>query len=230
MPRCGRSNWARSIAWRRPRFEDRAGFDRLAEIVSHGGDGTVCGRSPTRRRHPRRSSSRRTRACWPCGASTGVAWKPCYRSCRIFRRIVRQTLITPSTCRPRSRPRSRNGCNRSCAATVTEATDGAPRLMHWAGLSCTRRSDAIWKWQARLPAQWRCKLIKTAPVNGHRPSVDVLFQSVAAVARNRSVGVILTGMGKDGAQGLLAMREARSTHHRTGRAQLGRLWNAEGCI
>jgi two-component system chemotaxis response regulator CheB len=51
-------------------------------------------------------------------------------------------------------------------------------------------------------------LIKTGPVNGHRPSVDVLFHSVAAVARHRSVGVILTGMGKDGAQGLLAMREA----------------------
>lgn len=45
-------------------------------------------------------------------------------------------------------------------------------------------------------------------VNGHRPSVDVLFQSVAEVAGNKAVGIILTGMGGDGAKGLLAMRTA----------------------
>ena len=45
-------------------------------------------------------------------------------------------------------------------------------------------------------------------VNGHRPSVDVLFQSVASVAGKNAVGIILTGMGGDGAQGLLAMRNA----------------------
>jgi len=44
-------------------------------------------------------------------------------------------------------------------------------------------------------------------VNGHRPSVDVLFHSVAQCAGRQAVGVILTGMGHDGAAGLLAMRE-----------------------
>lgn len=52
-------------------------------------------------------------------------------------------------------------------------------------------------------------VIRQGPkVNGHCPSVDVLFQSVAEVAGNRAVGIILTGMGGDGAKGLLAMRKA----------------------
>ena len=51
--------------------------------------------------------------------------------------------------------------------------------------------------------------IKPGPkVSGHCPSVDVLFESVAKSARNRSVGIILTGMGADGAKGLLEMRKA----------------------
>lgn len=45
-------------------------------------------------------------------------------------------------------------------------------------------------------------------VNGHRPSVEVLFESVAKAAGNDAVGIILTGMGGDGARGLLKMREA----------------------
>jgi len=51
--------------------------------------------------------------------------------------------------------------------------------------------------------------IKAGPkVNGHCPSVDVLFESVAKAARSDAVGIILTGMGGDGAKGLLAMRKA----------------------
>jgi len=45
-------------------------------------------------------------------------------------------------------------------------------------------------------------------VNGHCPSVDVLFDSVAKEAKNNAIGIILTGMGNDGAKGLLAMRHA----------------------
>lgn len=47
-----------------------------------------------------------------------------------------------------------------------------------------------------------------AKVSGHRPSVDVLFDSVAANVRSRAIGIILTGMGADGAAGLLRMKKA----------------------
>jgi two-component system, chemotaxis family, protein-glutamate methylesterase/glutaminase len=52
----------------------------------------------------------------------------------------------------------------------------------------------------------RCKLTPSDPVSGHRPSVDVMFKSVAANAGARAIGAILTGMGRDGATGLGAMR------------------------
>lgn len=52
-------------------------------------------------------------------------------------------------------------------------------------------------------------VLKNAPkVNGHCPSVDVLFDSVAKVAGKKAIGIILTGMGGDGAKGLLEMRKA----------------------
>ncbi|MCT8002942.1 chemotaxis response regulator protein-glutamate methylesterase [Sphingomonas sanguinis] len=54
--------------------------------------------------------------------------------------------------------------------------------------------------------QYRARLIPDDPTSGHRPSVDRLFQSVAKVAGAHAVGAILTGMGRDGAEGLLAMR------------------------
>lgn len=55
---------------------------------------------------------------------------------------------------------------------------------------------------------WVTELNRSEPVNRHRPAVDVLFHSVAKEAGKQAVGVILTGMGKDGAQGMLAMRQA----------------------
>jgi two-component system chemotaxis response regulator CheB len=52
------------------------------------------------------------------------------------------------------------------------------------------------------------ELLDAPPVSRHRPSVDVLFRSVAEVAGNAAVGVLLTGMGADGADGLLEMKVA----------------------
>jgi two-component system, chemotaxis family, protein-glutamate methylesterase/glutaminase len=66
-----------------------------------------------------------------------------------------------------------------------------------------------------------CRLSDSPPVSGHRPSVDVLFRSAAHVAGKSVVGVILTGMGKDGAEGMLELRQA-------GGITLGQ--NEESCL
>ena len=60
----------------------------------------------------------------------------------------------------------------------------------------------------RVGGHFVTELSQSEPVNRHRPSVDVLFRSVAEHAKGRAIGVILTGMGKDGAQGMLEMRKA----------------------
>ena len=60
----------------------------------------------------------------------------------------------------------------------------------------------------RSGANYMTKIDQGEPVNRHRPSVDVLFRSAAQYAGKNAVGVILTGMGKDGAAGMLEMKTA----------------------
>lgn len=57
-------------------------------------------------------------------------------------------------------------------------------------------------------ARYVCRLHQKEPVNRHRPSVDVLFDSVAENVGQNAIGVILTGMGKDGAKGMKRMKDA----------------------
>ena len=70
------------------------------------------------------------------------------------------------------------------------------------------------------------ELLSTPPVNRHRPSVDVLFDSAAEVVGRNAIGVILTGMGKDGANGLLRMRRAGARTFGQDEASCVRLWHA----
>ncbi len=60
----------------------------------------------------------------------------------------------------------------------------------------------------RVSGGYQVEIRPGPKVNGHCPSVDVLFDSVAKMAGKKAVGIILTGMGGDGAKGLLAMRQA----------------------
>jgi two-component system chemotaxis response regulator CheB len=65
---------------------------------------------------------------------------------------------------------------------------------------------------ARSGANYVTRIDQADPVNRHRPSVDVLFRSAATAAGKNAVGVILTGMGKDGASGMLEMKAAGATN------------------
>lgn len=91
-----------------------------------------------------------------------------------------------------------------CQISVKEAEDGE-RVMP--GHAYIAPGD-IHMELARSGANYHIKLNDAPPMNRHRPSVDVLFHSVARTAGSNAVGVILTGMGNDGAAGLLAMRKA----------------------
>ncbi len=93
--------------------------------------------------------------------------------------------------------------NRLCHMKVKEAQSG----------------DAIERGQVLIaPGDYQMKVVRIGnrysvncysgeKVSGHRPSVDVLFQSVADTAGPSSVGIIMTGMGRDGADGLLSMKK-----------------------
>ncbi len=94
--------------------------------------------------------------------------------------------------------------DRRCRPNVSEALDGAPLLPGHVYLA---PGGATHLAISQTPPH-RCKLLAGEPVNGHRPSVDVLLKSVAKAVSAKAVGVILTGMGRDGAEGLLAMRRA----------------------
>jgi two-component system chemotaxis response regulator CheB len=94
--------------------------------------------------------------------------------------------------------------NSVCDAEVLEASDGdrvlpGRILIAPGGLHMAVERDG---------AQYRVRISDGPRVNRHKPSVDVLFQSVAHNAGRNALGVIMTGMGDDGARGLLQMREA----------------------
>ncbi len=73
----------------------------------------------------------------------------------------------------------------------------------------------------RSSGQLKCRLAQDELTSGHRPSVDVLFDSVAQTVGGLAVGAILTGMGRDGAHGLKRMRDAGA--HTVGQSQASAL-------
>jgi len=94
--------------------------------------------------------------------------------------------------------------NAASALTVTEAVHGEAALAGHAYIAPGHSHLLLVKEGGAL----RLALSDGPPVNRHRPSVDVLFHSAAESVGAHALGVILTGMGKDGAAGMLAMRKA----------------------
>lgn len=94
--------------------------------------------------------------------------------------------------------------NNQCRVTVKEAENGD---LVERGKVLIAPGDKHMR-LTRTGGVYRVEVKEGEKVSGHCPSVDVLFQSVAKAAASNAVGVILTGMGSDGARGLLAMRRA----------------------
>lgn len=92
-----------------------------------------------------------------------------------------------------------------CAVTVSEAVHGERVLPGHVYLA---PGGEMHLKLARSGANYVIELEAGPPVNRHRPSVDVLFESAATTAGKNAIGVILTGMGKDGANGLLSLKRA----------------------
>ena len=95
--------------------------------------------------------------------------------------------------------------NKLCKMEVKEAVDGdvisRGKILIAPGGS--RHMKVV-----KLGGHYTVNLFSAEKVNGHCPSVDVLFRSVAQTVKSDAVGIILTGMGQDGAYGLLEMRKA----------------------
>jgi two-component system, chemotaxis family, protein-glutamate methylesterase/glutaminase len=97
-----------------------------------------------------------------------------------------------------------NRLNEICRITVKEAEDGDSVIRGRALIAPGNHHMLLKRSGARYYVE-----IKDGPlVNRHRPSVDVLFRSTARYAGKNAIGIIMTGMGDDGAKGLLEMKEA----------------------
>ncbi len=95
--------------------------------------------------------------------------------------------------------------NRLCKMEVKEAVNGD--VIRRGLVLIAPGGDCHMK-VVRLGGHYTVRIFPAEKVNGHRPSVDVLFKSVAQMAKSNAVGIILTGMGQDGAYGLLDMHNA----------------------
>ncbi len=94
--------------------------------------------------------------------------------------------------------------DKASAMSVTQAEDNMPILPgHVYVAPGSHHLEVV-----RSGARWLTRLLDTPPVNRHRPAVDVMFDSVIEACGSNALGVLLTGMGADGAAGLLRMRQS----------------------
>jgi two-component system chemotaxis response regulator CheB len=134
------------------------------------------------------------------GASTGGV-EALHKVLSAFPATCPPTLIVQHM-RPLFMAKFVDGLNRICGAEVREAWDGAP--LKTGRIYVAPGGERHLTMTAAIKPQ--CRLIAAEPRSGHRPSIDVLFTSAAHFGQ-KVVAALLTGMGRDGADGLLSIRQ-----------------------
>ena len=152
----------------------------------------------------RRALALSRRAASSPSASRPAARTRCNTCSRRFQRTFHAAFSSCSTCRRALRKCSRKRLDECCALDVRKRN---PATCSSAGrvLICPGNRHMMVR---RMPRGDMAVLSDGAPVNGHRPSVDVLFHSVAQEFSLAAVGVLMTGMGEDGAEGLGVIKAA----------------------
>ncbi len=136
------------------------------------------------------------------GASTGGT-EAIYEVVRQFRRDIPGVVIVQHM-PPGFTKMYADRLNNQCEVAVKEAQTGDRVLPGQVLIAPGDKQMHL----VKVGNEFQVECKGTERVNGHCPSVDVLFHSVAKLAGKKAIGVILTGMGADGAKGLLAMRNA----------------------
>ena len=181
--------------------EGLTGFEELAELVKSAAN------SGNNRRGQKRSLSRAQKDYRPgnrivaIGASTGGV-EALTTVLSGFPENCPPTVIVQHM-PPNFTKSFSERLNSLCNPVVSEAQDGDVLKQGHVYLAPGGDTHLMVRGRETL----KCKLVQTQKVSGHRPSVDVLFRSVAEAVDARGIGVILTGMGADGAVGLLEIRE-----------------------
>jgi two-component system chemotaxis response regulator CheB len=191
----------------KPNSEHPETFDDLPAKVRMAAQARVASRSPTPTRNPQPIAAPATNAVLNgkivvIGASTGGV-EAVLSILSEYPRQCPPTLVTLHLPSPFTKTFVQR-LDRLCQPEVREATDGAPIVPGRVYVAPGTYTHL----EISRGENLRCVLRDGELISGHRPSVDALFLSAAKAASGRAVGVILTGMGADGAKGLLEMRKA----------------------
>lgn len=177
-------------------------FDGIAEKVKVAASARIAPRTSNQAAAARRAEFRPNRNVIAIGSSTGGV-EALLSVLGGFPENCPPTLVTQHM--PANFTSSFSArLDRHCAPRVQEAQDGMPIEK---GNIYVAPGGAAHLTAARADGPV-CRLVASDLVNGHRPSVDILMKSVAEVFGARAAGAVLTGMGRDGAEGLKAIRSA----------------------
>ncbi len=190
----------------KPKLDVARGLGEYAEVlvekVRQAARARVVALAPDRTAVPAVSAYRTTHRLLAIGASTGGT--------EAIREVLMQMPAdAPATVIAQHIPGAFSAAfadrlDRHSRMTVVHVEHDQPLLAGHAYVAPGGRHLRVY----RSGANWHCRLGDDAPVRQHRPSVDVLFESVAEHAGANASAALLTGMGDDGARGLLALRKA----------------------